>query len=673
MATLIAGRLTLLSGVSIEDYLPNEKIVVSASSSGRKFHGTRITYTDINPESNSFDSLFDIHDFSSVIFVSDFLDPLADGTNENRNLYKILENCIRCKAERIILCLPVTVDEKTDGKRALHFKELITMVHFFRDFLSLKIQCLYMPYVLNASDEKNFLYLLADSMADIKNLPWEMNSSVHFIDVFTFTEFFRSFFADDSPGEREMYLDPDFTVSFSDDILNNVNLKKYHPEETSKTIVHIRKIVDKISKHKILSRVGSAAGIFAGSFLIEILMHVLSGYAVFQTIDFRIIYIIFAALFGGFSSGTLAGLFEALMLILSYRQEHITIMMIFYSVDHMLPILFYLFLGTAVGYRQDRGQRLIDFSEHEKDASLEQYDVLSKLYVQAIEKKNEYRNDLLNSRNGFGKIFNAVNKLQSTEPDRIMADAIPVMEDLLSNKSISIYSIFASDPDYARLQVASKDIYGEVPRSIKLSDKPLISESMQKGEVWFNRDMAGGYPMYVAPIVQDGSLIALIEIMKADFSETSLYYQNLLSIISKLIGNFIATAITYQRAIADKNYVQGTKIYSREALERRLSLIYGMQQEQISTYRIFEIFTEGRRLSDMDAFLRPLVRPLDFLGLIDDEHIMLIAANTDDYGATIILRRLSQAGLSCKSLEMPEKDIDLDEIVSGKRNEEGGS
>lgn len=503
MATLIAGRAMLFTGVSIEDYLPNEKIVVSAASSGRKFHGSRIIYTDISPESDSFDSLFDIHDFNNVIFVLDFLDPLSDGASENRNLYRILENCIRCKAGRVILCLPITATEKADTKRSENFNELTTIIHFFRDFLSLEIQCLYMPYVLNEADESNFLYVLADGRAEVKNLPCDMNSAAHFIDISTFNEFFRNFFADDRTGEREMYIEPDFTVTVSDDILNNVNLKKYHPEETGSVVVRIRNILEKISEHKIMSRVGSAAGIFAGSFLIEILMNVLSSYAVFQTIDFRIIYIIFAALLGGFSSGTLAGIFESLMLILSYRQKNITFMMVFYSVDHMLPILFYLFLGTAVGYRQDRGQRLIDFSEHERDASLEQYDVLSKLYAQAIEKKNEYRSDLLNSRNGFGKIFNAVNKLQSTEPDRIMADAIPVMEDLLSNKTISIYSIFASDPDYARLQVASKDIYGEAPRSIKLSSKPLISDSMQKGEVWFNRDMAEGYPMYVAPIVQD--------------------------------------------------------------------------------------------------------------------------------------------------------------------------
>ena len=329
--------------------------------------------------------------------------------------------------------------------------------------------------------------------------------------------------------------------------------------------------------------------------------------------------------------------------------------MIFYSIDHMLPILFYFFLGTAIGYRQNRSERLIDFAQHERDAVSEQYEVLTDLYSQAVSKKTEYRNDLLNSRNGFGKIFNAVNQLQSTEPGRIMADAIPVMEDLLSNRTISIYSVFASDPDYARLQVASRDILNKVPRSIKLSDKTLLTDSLQKGEVWFNRDLSEGYPMYVSPILQGGRLIALINIREADFSETSLYYQNLLSIISKLIGNFIATAMSYQQAISDKNFVEGTGIYSREALARRLDLIVGMQKEQISTYRMFVIYTDGRRLSDMDAFLRPLVRPLDFLGCIDPEHILLNAANTDDYGAKIIMKRLSAAGLKCQPYDDVEK------------------
>ncbi len=62
--------------------------------------------------------------------------------------------------------------------------------------------------------------MLADGRAEVKNLPCDMNSAAHFIDISTFNEFFRNFFADDRTGEREMYIEPDFTVTVSDDILN---------------------------------------------------------------------------------------------------------------------------------------------------------------------------------------------------------------------------------------------------------------------------------------------------------------------------------------------------------------------------------------------------------------------------------------------------------------------
>ena len=229
-----------------------------------------------------------------------------------------------------------------------------------------------------------------------------------------------------------------------------------------------------------------------------------------------------------------------------------------------------------------------------------------------------------------------------------MAEANPVMEDLLENQSVSIYSVYDTDPDYARLQVASRSVYSDMPRSIQLSSKPLLSEAAQKGEVWFNRDLVEGYPMYVAPIVENGRLIALINLQNIDFQDTSLYYQNLLSIISRLIGNFIATAIRYQQAISDKTFVPGTQIYSREALEHRLGVIRTMEEDEISTYRMFIIFADGKPLAELDTILHPLIRPLDYIGAIDSSRLMLITANTDDYGETIILQRLSAAGVDIK-------------------------
>lgn len=291
MTTLVTGRTSIFTGISIEDFLPNEKIVVStAFPAGRRFHSVRITYTDILPGTEAFDSLFDIHDFDNVIFISDLLDPLSQKQAESHRLYHVLENCVRHEVSRVILCLPVSALEEGNEERSARSKDLSTTIHFFRDFQNVELQCIYMPYVLNEKDRTNFLYALSNHRASVSDLPWEMNSPAHFIDISSFNDFLRRFFTDDRPGDREMYIDPDFTVSVSDDILQNTALKKYHPAESSSLVGRLRKINEKIHAHEIGSRIASAVGVFAGSVLIEFLMRILSGYSVFQTIDFRNIY-----------------------------------------------------------------------------------------------------------------------------------------------------------------------------------------------------------------------------------------------------------------------------------------------------------------------------------------------------------------------------------------------
>lgn len=412
MATLIAGRLALFNSISIEDYLPGEKIVVAgmnmASVRGMR-RGLRTTYTDISTSSPSFDSLFEIHDFDNVIYLSDLLDPLTTPEGENRAIYHILENCSRRKIRRVILCLPIAALEKGDTKRAALFDELSTTIHFFRDFLSVELQCLYVPYILNADDHTNFTYRLATGEKSESDLPWKKGESPRFIDISTFADFFRHFFADDSPGDREMYIDPDFVVNVDDDLMDNPELSGYHPAPVKHRFSFLRPGADDSPGRILARKAAGVAALFLGAVGAEFVTELFSGYAVFQSIDFRMIYIIFAALLGGFTTGTLTAVFECIMLIYSYSRRDISFLMTFYSVDHLIPLLFYLFLGTAIGYRQDRSERLVEFSEGERDGALDQNRVLSGLYSQAIRKKTEYRNDLLNSRNGYGKIFAAVN------------------------------------------------------------------------------------------------------------------------------------------------------------------------------------------------------------------------------------------------------------------------
>lgn len=378
-------------------------------------------------------------------------------------------------------------------------------------------------------------------------------------------------------------------------------------------------------------------------------MRLFESFSPIYTIDMRLIFIIACAFSSGTFGGTFSSAMECIFLYLNYSGKNYTFSTIMSNPENLIPFLFYILLGSGIGYLKDRQNVNMEIERRERNSLRLKLDDDSVLYNQVVKKKNEYKEDLLNSKNGFGKIFDAVNRLSSVEPNRILAESIPFMEDILENKTISVYSGLSSNKEYARLQVASKDIYDSLPKSIKLSDHPEIIESLQKGEVWFNKELKSDLSMYVAPIMRETELIALIMIKDVDFDQTSLYYQNLLSIISRLIGNFVVTAISYQEAIEDQNYVSNTKIFDRNVLVERLELFNSMKDDQISSYRMIMIMTEGRALTDIDKIIRPLIRPMDFVGLIDRSRVLLICSNTDDVGQEIVIKRLQNAGLNCRA------------------------
>ena len=191
-----------------------------------------------------------------------------------------------------------------------------------------------------------------------------------------------------------------------------------------------------------------------------------------------------------------------------------------------------------------------------------------------------------------------------------------------------------------------------MPRSVWLSEHQEVIETLNRNEIWFNKNMVEGEPVYAAPVVSDGRLIAIIVVMEADFSQVSLYFQNLLFIISRLIGSLIVTAIAYQTNVHDQNYIEGTHIYRKDMLYKRMELLKQMKNDRISSYQTITISRGEQTIEELDRKLAGLVRPTDIVGQLDDDRVVLVAANTDKDSAGIVVNRLRNAGLNCQNEDM---------------------
>lgn len=76
------------------------------------------------------------------------------------------------------------------------------------------------------------------------------------------------------------------------------------------------------------------------------------------------------------------------------------------------------------------------------------------------------------------------------QPQKLFMETIRVMEDVLENHTIVLYSL-DSWKRFGRMEVSSPEIRRKMPNSIRIEEYQNAVETLEKGEVWRNRELLG--------------------------------------------------------------------------------------------------------------------------------------------------------------------------------------
>ena len=191
------------------------------------------------------------------------------------------------------------------------------------------------------------------------------------------------------------------------------------------------------------------------------------------------------------------------------------------------------------------------------------------------------------------------------------------------------------------------------PKSVRLSDYPEIMEKIKAGEVWANRDLINGYPMYINGIRREGQLVMLIVVKEANGEQLSLYYLNLFKILCGLVETSLLRALDYQEAIQNKKYVAGTRILKPEYFKERLDSFHSMREERRGSYVLLKLEYPNMSLAQADEVLQNSVRENDVWGISENEELFIILSQTEQSALPIVLERLENDGFICHEMDTP--------------------
>lgn len=688
MGILFTGNLSPMASGFFRKIDQNHKIVVCGKSGIKDFGNLSVTPYDYNIDEAEFKNIFKTYSFKTVIYISNTIDGAIKAFDELENLENTLYLCRQNKVTNFIYITDNDFEEGThennsNSSRFILQQACESLCRNSSKEYGINLTLVRVPYIYNTEmnvkphlfsqlgiwvnaavlekkiafpgnpdDEVDFLWdedlgILLDRILDDPPKGYlEMNiAGRNGMTYHQLSEMIRSHVADievsyihkriaipqcaKGPEARQKY--GWFPVGSLDEQLPGMiaSCRSQYKKRKSFLFGANTKVKD------VLSVSIELISFFA---LTTYLDYWTADNAQIGFLDFRLIFVVVMGVLRGLDIGMLAAAAACIGYVFSATVE-LQWQIVFYNVQNWLPFAAYFLAGSVSGYTSDKSNDAIRFLKQEQEVLEQKYIFLSELYMKALENKDAFNSQIIGYKNSYGRIYEVTKKLESTIPEQIFYEAVQVLEDVLENCYVAIYSI-KEDSDYARLNVCSKSLHTVLQKSVRISDYPEMMDRLNADKTWINTKCLPDYPAYAIAITHNKKIAGLICLQYAEDRQMNLDFSNRFKIVSGLIKNSLIRAIERREQAECGTMIPNTRILKKEHFQQVLEVKRHMKEKEISEYLLIRLFNTGRKLTELSDTVSKMVRDNDIIGVGEDEQVYLILSQTNSGYLSVIAERL---------------------------------
>jgi nucleoside-diphosphate-sugar epimerase len=711
---LITGNISTIALSLAKKLLDDGHLVVvtDASDDFSSIKSRNFAAYKMNTSDALFQEIYRSHSFDTVFFISSLDDHLLDigdseTTHSNISLENTLDLCQKTGVDRFIfissteiyghsgIALEDALPEPSSksGQILLNGENLC---RFYVKNHALSVSIVRVPYIYGPGEKNSFLYKLIKIAKVQENIKVKTHgvSKCGFLHIEDFFIFLRSLLEDEKrPGLQVFNLNAeDINFSFLAQLLNIhfpkvgfsfIADKSTEPSKQKIEVKAAKEIYNWNPQHQLIKDLPSLLQIdtvkpvrrkiliekiraftvsyrpllvwgevILGAFLMHMLTIWTNTIIEFKYIDYRLLYVVIIGSTHGLFFGVLAALLAAASGAISWYHIGLDWALLIYNVGNWIPFALFFLAGAVTGYVYDKKENEITFEKNQTELIHEKYEFLYNLYDEISSIKDRLRGQLVGYRDSFGRFFKIANELNELDEDNIFFKALAVLEDVMKNDQIAIYSI-ESTGNYGRLEVKSTGLERQIPRSLKTSDFSEALGVLSEGRVFQNTDLLPNYPAYIAPISNNGRLIGLVIIWEADFEQFTMYYLNLFKVITGLIQSSLVRAATFRNAQIEKLYLPSTQIMKPGSFKQSLEIKKKMRRNKILDFQIIRIEKGEKSWKGLYEQLSKGIRSDDIAGILDenDTRCYVLLANAGIENIDFIKNRLQNLGLESEYVE----------------------
>ena len=696
MEVLVVGNTAYVDDDFCAKAFPGDHVKVVAAAEARRDESS--PYASWN---ELLQHLEQAYEFDRVVYLSNYLTPHTDTMGDIELLRSVFRACMGRRVQLLYVAGPAGAEDAADaagrtGKgiiaraandlcrhyavregvqaKILRVPFLYTTSTVLKDpfFAPLFDACLTGSVALQGSEDAAFPLLCAEELAVlVRRIFDSWDASFETLDV---ADTFHH--TSGEVGEALKALFPDLAVAYGDSagytlpVSDTVRVRygwfqRYDMLRDLSTIQArwdagragkvnpLRAAIDRIQKHTLPIKCLETGVAWV---LFQVLEYLFSQSAQLSVLDYRLLYVVLIGTLYGLDFGLVAALLASVGLAVSFFTQYgYTFQGLFYEPSNWLPFIAYFVVGAVCGYVQLRNSEAIKVERDQNELVRNRNTFLTQLYHDAIEDKRTYKRQIVGRHDSFGKIFAVTQELDVLSPRDIYRKCCELMGEILENDSVTIYHV--SGGAFARLVAASPVIAEDAPRSLALEQLAPLFGNGGRSNLWVNRELTSGLPMFGYTIERDGAPAVLIFVRRADQNQMTLYYQNLFRILCGLVESALGRAFDYEAVAQDKRCVDGTCVLKQAAFGQELAAEQALADGKMGSFLLLRVVPGMEPVGELVGAIGSAIRESDAAGLVDGDVLYLLMRQAKACDLPIIRERLS-----AKQIEV--EPVDGEDIVA---------
>lgn len=243
----------------------------------------------------------------------------------------------------------------------------------------------------------------------------------------------------------------------------------------------------------------------------------------------------------GFIVGLLSAATSCLVYITGYLYQGLDLALFFQSFNYYKFPLMFLATGYVSGRIHDKHVHDLKTMRDANNDLLEEYNRMEEEHRRTLFMLQEVREEIVGSEYSIFSLYQIATSLQTTSPEKVYTESIGLLHKFIRANSISIYTLEAGG--YLRLKIG----YGaglKRQSSVKYMEIPTYRRLVEeKRPMRWPIDKKILTPMFSAPIIDNDSVIGIVNIDSIEFEYITEYSFSIFSVIIDWINQAMSQAI----------------------------------------------------------------------------------------------------------------------------------